>query len=133
MAANTGQGKGFGLFLVGLTVGCAGIAYLSTGIGKVSAIVGAAIVLASLFGFLKIKPLEGATAQKTSSTAMKLVGAVTVCLGWLVTIGGLHAASTVGGRHGRRTHWDCGESVRHVVRAAEPPSTRTQSGRLRGE
>ncbi len=98
MAANTGQGKGFGLFLVGLTVGCAGIAYLSTGIGKVSAIVGAAIVLASLFGFLKIKPLEGATAQKASSTAMKLVGAVTVCLGWLVTIGGLHAASTVGGR-----------------------------------
>ena len=98
MAANTGQGKGFGLFLVGLTVGCAGIAYLSTGIGKVSAIVGAAIVLASLFGFLKIKPLEGATAQKTSSTAMKLVGAATVCLGWLVTIGGLHAASTVGGR-----------------------------------
>ncbi len=98
MAANTGQGKGFGLFLVGLTVGCAGIAYLSTGIGKVSAIVGAAIVLASLFGFLKIKPLEGAPAQKASSTAMKLVGAVTVCLGWLVTIGGLHAASTVGGR-----------------------------------
>jgi len=98
MAANTGQGKGFGLFLVGLTVGCAGIAYSSTGIGKVSAIVGAAIVLASLFGFLKIKPLEGATAQKAGSTAMKLVGAATVCLGWLVTIGGLHAASTVGGR-----------------------------------
>jgi len=98
MAANTGQGKGFGLFLVGLTVGCAGIAYLSTGTGKVAAIVGAAIVLASLFSFLKIKPLEGATAQKASSTVMKLVGAATVCLGWLVTIGGLHAASTTGGR-----------------------------------
>lgn len=98
MAANTAQGKGFGLFLVGLTLGCAGIAYSSTGLGKVAAIVGAAIVLASLFGFLKIKPLEGATAQKAGSTAMKLVGAATACLGWLVTIGGLHVASTIGGR-----------------------------------
>ena len=34
MAANTGQGRGFVTFLVGFTAMCAGLAYLSTGFGK---------------------------------------------------------------------------------------------------
>lgn len=59
MAANTGQGRGFTTFLVGFTTLCAGIAYMSTGIGKVALAVGAVIFVASLFSFLKIKPLEG--------------------------------------------------------------------------
>ena len=35
MAANTSQGRSFGLFLAGLTGVCVGIGYWSTGIGKV--------------------------------------------------------------------------------------------------
>ncbi len=69
MAANTGQGRSFTTFLVGLTVACAGIAYLSTGMGKLVAVVGGVILLASLLGFLKIKPLEGKPAQKAGPTS----------------------------------------------------------------
>ncbi len=58
MAANTGQGRGFVTFLVGLTVACAGLAYFSAGFGKPLFGVGLVIVIASLFGFLKLKPLS---------------------------------------------------------------------------
>lgn len=90
MAANTGQGRGFTTFLVGFTAICAGIAYMSTGIGKLVLVVGAIIFVASLFGFLKIKPLEGKPAQKAASTGMKLAGAFCAALGWGITLFGLH-------------------------------------------
>ncbi len=90
MAANTGQGRGFTTFLIGFTAICAGLAYMSTGIGKLTLSAGAVIFVASLFGFLKIKPLEGKPAQRDTSTTMKLVGAIIAALGWGVTLFGLH-------------------------------------------
>ncbi len=59
-----GQGRGFATFLIGFTTMCAGIAYMSTGLGKLVLAAGAVIFVVSLFGFLKIKPLEGKPAQK---------------------------------------------------------------------
>jgi hypothetical protein len=52
----------------------------------------------SLFGFLKIKPLEGKPAQKTSSTTTKLLGAFVAAFGWVLTLFGLHITQSVGGR-----------------------------------
>ena len=98
MAANTGQGRGFTTFLVGFTAICVGIAYLSTGFGKLVLAAGAVIFVASLFGFLKIKPLEGKPAQKASPTAMKLGGAFLAALGWIITLFGMRV---VGGTSGR--------------------------------
>jgi hypothetical protein len=90
MAANTGQGRSFVTFLMGFTAICAGVAYLSTGFGKLVLAVGAVIFVASLFGFLKIKPLEGKPAQKATSTGMKLGGAFLAAFGWGITLFGLH-------------------------------------------
>jgi hypothetical protein len=97
MAANTGQGRGFVTFLVGLTTACAGL-YLSSGLGKLLLAVGLIIVVASLFGFLKLKPLEGKTAQKASPTTMKLFGAFLAALGWGITLFGMHLTDATGGR-----------------------------------
>jgi hypothetical protein len=98
MAANTGQGRSFATFLVGLTAACAGIAYLSTGTGKLALVGGVVILLVSLFGFLKIKPLEGKPAQIAGPTAMKLAGAFVAAFGWVLTLFGLHITQSVGGR-----------------------------------
>jgi len=98
MAANTGQGRNFTVFLVGLTVACSGLAFFSTGMGKPLFVVGLVIVVASLFRFLKLKALEGKTAQPSSSTAMKLVGALLSCSGWVITLYGLRLVSGTGGR-----------------------------------
>jgi uncharacterized membrane protein len=98
MAASKSQGSYFGLFLVGGTILCAGIAYISTATGKLLFVVGAAVLLASLFGFLKIKPLEGATPVLPSPEIMKWIGAGLALLGWLVTLGGLHVVDSNGGR-----------------------------------
>ena len=98
MAASTGQGRGFATFLIGFTAICAGIAYMSTGLGKLVLAAGAVIFVVSLFGFLKIKPLEGKPAQKVASTVMKLVGAFCAALGWVITLFGLHVVDGTGGR-----------------------------------
>ncbi len=98
MAANTGQGRGFVTFLVGLTVACAGLAYFSAGFGKPLFGVGLVIVIASLFGFLKLKPLEGKPAQKASPTTMKLAGAFVAGFGWVLTLFGMHLVPSTGGR-----------------------------------
>ena len=98
MAANTGQGRSFATFLVGLTAACAGIAYLSTGTGKLALVGGVVTLLVSLFGFLKIKPLEGKPAQIAGPTAMKLVCAFVSAFGWVLTLFGLHITQSVGGR-----------------------------------
>ena len=98
MAAHSGQGRSFATFLVGLTIACAGIAYLSSGYGKLLLVLGVAIFLASLFGFLKIKPTEGKPAQKPSSAGMKLLGAFLAAFGWVLTLFGLHLSDGVGGR-----------------------------------
>jgi len=98
MAANTGQGRGFAVFLIGLTVACAGVYELSSGLGKLLLAVGVVILVGSLLGFLKLKPLEGKPAQKASSMGSKLIGALVAALGWVLTLFGMHLTDSVGGR-----------------------------------
>ena len=98
MAASKSQGSYFALFLVAGTVLCAGVAYVASGTGKLLLLVGAAILLASLAGFLKIKHLEGETPVLPSPEIMKWVGAGVAVLGWVVTIGGLYLVDGNGGR-----------------------------------
>jgi hypothetical protein len=79
MAATKSQGKSFTLFIVGVTAAAAGIAYFSSGMGKL-ALIGGLIVLALAFGiFLKIKPDEGA-------------------IGWVIVVFGLNLSTSVSGR-----------------------------------
>jgi hypothetical protein len=98
MAANQSQGRFYSLFLVAATVLCAGIYLSPGGLGIVLLIVGGVGFLASLFGMMKIKSLEGATAMKPGPGAMKLVGAAVVLLGWVITVFGMHLTPSVGGR-----------------------------------
>ena len=98
MAANTGQGRSFTAFLVGLTVVCVGVASFSRGMGKLLLLVGAVILIASLVGFLKLRPLEGKPAQGLSSTGAKLAGAFVAAFGWVLTLFGMHLVDSVGGR-----------------------------------
>ena len=98
MAATTGQGRSFASFIVGLTGLCAGIAYFSTGLGKFITVAGALVLVMSLFAFLKIKPLEGKTAQKPVAGAMKALGAFVSAFGWFLILVGLHVVTGTGGR-----------------------------------
>ena len=98
MAANTGQGRGFTTFLVGFTLACVGIAYLSTGLGKLAFAAGLIIFVVSLFGLLKIKPLEGKPAVNASPTFMKLIGAFLAAFGWVITLFGTHVTDGTSGR-----------------------------------
>lgn len=98
MAANTGQGRGFAVFLTGMTVACAGVYLLSTGMGKLLLLLGLVIMAASLFGFLKLKSMEGKPALRPSPMVMKLVGAFIAAFGWVVTLFGMHLTDSVGGR-----------------------------------
>ena len=96
MAANRSQGSYYTLFLVSATVLCAGIFF--SGAGKILLILGAVGIFASLFGMLKIKPLEGKTAMKPNPLGMKLFGACLAALGWVITLFGMHLTPSVGGR-----------------------------------
>lgn len=98
MAANKQQGKGFGLFLVGITTACAGGYGLSTGIGKVALVIGLVLLIVSFVSFLKIKPLEGKTAEGAQPPVMKAVGVLVTVGGWALSLLGLHLASGVAGR-----------------------------------
>ncbi|MGA9669618.1 MAG: hypothetical protein WBQ94_10435 [Terracidiphilus sp.] len=98
MAATKSQGKDFATFMAGLTAVCAGIAYSSSGFGKVALVLGAITVVVALWGFFKIKPLEGKTGNGLQPAVMKLVGLVVVILGWLTVLVGLHLTASVGGR-----------------------------------
>jgi hypothetical protein len=98
MAANKSQGSYYTLFLVAATVLCAGLFFWSGGMGKLLFVVGAVGVIASLFGMLSIKSLEGKTALKSSPLAMKLIGAGCSLLGWLITLFGMHLTPSLVGR-----------------------------------
>ena len=98
MAANKSQGSYFTLFLVGATVLCVGIYDFSGGFGKLLFAIGAVVLIASLVGMWKIKPLEGATALRPSPGLMKLVGAGVAAFGWVITLFGMHLTSNLGGR-----------------------------------
>jgi hypothetical protein len=98
MAANKSQGSFYSLFLIAATVLCAGFFRFDSGLGKLLLLAGAAGLLASLFGFLKIKPEEGTTAMKPGPMAMKLIGAGLSTLGWVITLFGMHITPSTGGR-----------------------------------
>ena len=98
MAATTSQGKTFTVFLVGITVAAAGLAFIATGIAKVALVIGLAIIGYSFFSFFKIKPLEGATGATEQSAVLKLSGLGVVVLGWLIVLVGLHLTPSVAGR-----------------------------------
>ena len=98
MAATTSQGKSFTLFITGITVAAAGLAYGATGLGKLALVVGFVIVAFSFARFLKIKPLEGVTAAGKQPAALKLGGLGVVLLGWMIVLFGLHLTASVAGR-----------------------------------
>src|SRR5271168_4006051 len=98
MAANKSQGSFYTLFLVAATVLCAGLYFFGTGMGKLLLLVGAAGLLASLFGMLKIKPLEGKTAMKPGPMGTKLIGAACSIAGWIITLFGMHLTPSTSGR-----------------------------------
>ena len=98
MAATTSQGKSFTLFITGITVAGAGLAYSATGLGKLALIAGFLIVALSFARFLKIKPLEGMTAAGKQPAALKLGGLGVVVLGWAIVLFGLHLTASVTGR-----------------------------------
>jgi hypothetical protein len=98
MAATTSQGKSFTLFVAGITVAAAGLAFSSSGIGKVALVAGLAIIGFSFFKFFMIKPLEGPTAEAKQPAALKLAGLALALGGWLVVLLGLHLTPSVTGR-----------------------------------
>lgn len=98
MAATKSQGRSFTIFMVGATTAAAGIAYFSSGSGKLALIVGLVILAISFGMFLKIKPEEGKVALGAQPFVTKLIGVVVTLLGWLTVLFGIHATSSVGGR-----------------------------------
>jgi hypothetical protein len=98
MAANKPQGSYFGVFLTGAALLSAGIGWFGSAFGKLLLVAGIVVLLVSMGGFLKIKPLEGDTPLTESPGAMKLVGALVALAGWVVTIGGMHVVDGNGGR-----------------------------------
>lgn len=98
MAATTSQGKSFTIFIVGLTVACAGLAFIATGIAKLALLVGIVTVAFSFARFFKIKPLEGNPAIGKQPAALKLGGLGVVLIGWLIVIFGLNLTAGVSSR-----------------------------------
>jgi hypothetical protein len=98
MAANKGQGRSFGLFLVGLTTAGAGLGVMSGGMGIVVMLIGILLVAVSLWSAFQLKPLEGKIALGAQPAMAKLAGVVVVLLGWAVVLCGLHLTPSVGGR-----------------------------------
>jgi hypothetical protein len=93
MAANKGQGRTFVFFLAGITTTCAGGAYFGSGVGKLALIVGLAMLLASFVGGIKLKPLEGKTAEKGQSAVKRLLGLAFALGGWIIAVVGVNVAS----------------------------------------
>lgn len=98
MAANKGQGRSFGLFLIGLTTAGAGLGVISGGMGTVVMLVGIVLIAISAWSSFQLKPLEGKIALGTQPAMAKAAGVVVVLLGWAVVLCGLHLTPSVGGR-----------------------------------
>ena len=98
MAATKSQGRAFSLFMVGVTVTAAGIAYFSSGSGKLAFVVGLVALVASFVMLRRLIPLEGKVANGAQPAVTKLLGVAVVVLGWLTVLFGLHITSGVGGR-----------------------------------
>jgi hypothetical protein len=74
------------------------IAFFDSGTAKVALIAGAAVLAFSLWGFFRIKPLEGKTGEGPQPAVMKLMGVAVVLAGWLFVLFGLHMTAGVGAR-----------------------------------
>jgi hypothetical protein len=98
MAATKSQGRAFTLFMVGLTTAAAGIAYFSSGSGKLALIVGLVALVVSFVILRRLKPLEGKVALGAQPAVMKLAGLCLALLGWLTVLFGLHLTTSVSGR-----------------------------------
>ena len=98
MAASKTQGSYLALFWTAITVLCAGLAYFAEGFGKLVLLIGFVGVVISLVGFMKIKPLEGKTANPATIASLKLLGIAVALGGWFVTVAGLHITTSVTGR-----------------------------------
>lgn len=98
MAANKQQGQSFGLFLIGMTVLCSGIAWVGSGLGKVALIAGLVIVAVSLAKGFGLKAEEGRVALGSQPAAMKLIGVLVTVIGWAIALFGLHVTKALGGR-----------------------------------
>ena len=98
MAANKTQGQQLTIFMVGITSACAGIAYLSSGMGKVALIIGVVLLALAFWKFYSIKSLEGKIALESQPPLQKLMGLVVNIAGWLVVLLGIHLTPSVGGR-----------------------------------
>jgi hypothetical protein len=98
MAATTSQGKSFTLFMVGVTVAAAGLAFIATGLGKAALVVGLVLLAISLAQFVKIKPQEGKLPTGVQPVGLRLAGVATALVGWLVVLIGLHLTASVSGR-----------------------------------
>ena len=98
MAATKSQGRSFSLFMLGVTLSAAGIAYFASGSGKLAMIAGLVAIAVSFGMFLKIKPDEGEVADKGQPTVMRLAGVLAAFLGWVVVLVGLNLSSSVSGR-----------------------------------
>ena len=98
MAANKTQGQELTIFLAGITSACAGIAYFSSGTGKVALVVGVVLLALAFWKFYSIKSLEGKIALKSQPALQKLMGLAVNIVGWLVVLLGIHLTPSVGGR-----------------------------------
>jgi hypothetical protein len=98
MAATKSQGRSFTTFIVGITAAAAGLAYLGTGVGKLSLVLGLVVTGLSFASFLRLKPLEGETGNSPQPAMLKLAGLAVVVLGWAIVLLGLHLTAGVGGR-----------------------------------
>lgn len=98
MAATKAEGSTLTVFLVGLTMGCAGLAFSGSAMGKLAGVAGAVLLVLSLAAALKIKPQEGKTAQPKQAEGLRIAGIAMALGGWLIVICGMNMISSVGGR-----------------------------------
>lgn len=98
MAATKSQGRSFSLFMLGVTLSAAGIAYFASGSGKLAMIAGLVAIAVSFGMFLKIKPDEGEVADKGQPTVMRVAGVLAAFLGWVIVLVGLNLSTSVSGR-----------------------------------
>jgi hypothetical protein len=98
MAANKTQGQWLSIFLVALTMTCAGIATSPGGLSKALFVVGILLLAASFWKFMSIKSLEGKIALGAQPVVGKLIGVIVVLAGWGIVLVGPHLTPSVSGR-----------------------------------
>jgi len=98
MAATKSQGKTLVLFMGGITAACAGGLNFGSGGGKLALIVGLVMLVAAFATSIKLKPLEGPTAEKKQPLGLKLAGLALALGGWVIMFVGINVATATGAR-----------------------------------